>query len=240
MITLTQSDLNFVLSRTPRDIVKPLRNNPGKLFLAGGFIRATIAGDQVADVDMFGATKEQLTSIAKDLCLERKARMFETKNAITVLSPPRHPVQFITRWLFDRAEDLIGSFDFTVCQSVIWAEIQGEATVFKSMAGDHFYIDLAARRLNYTRPKRIEEAGGSILRAIKFIKKGYNIQAPSLAGLVARICTSVDWSAVEPANGDQVNTEDRAAFVITGLLRMVDPLTVIDGVDFVDEHKVQA
>jgi hypothetical protein len=268
MQTLTQSDLNFVLMRCPRDIVKLLKANPGKLFLAGGFIRSTISGDKVSDIDLFGTSKDDLTRIAKDLTLERKGRYFATDNAITVLSPPRIPVQFITRWTFPfgeseksggwSAERLIQSFDFTVCQAVIWAEkklipdvdlnnIHPEAVhkgheviKFYSLTSDSFYPDLAARRLVYTFPQREEEAGGSFMRVIKFIKKGYNVQAPTLAGVTARILSKL---TIETFNNSIIDQEGKinerwAAKVITGLLRQVDPLTIIDGVDLVDEHEV--
>ena len=248
MQTLTQSDLNFVLSRCPRDILKLLKANPGKLFLAGGFIRATIAGEKVSDIDLFGQSIEDLERIAKDLTLERKGRYFKTDNAYTVLSPPRMPVQFITRWLFPDPDLCILSFDFTVCQAVIWTEkidieiadepgIKKTKIIFHSRISDDFYRDLAARRLVYTFPKRDEEAGGSFLRVIKFIKRGYNIQAPSLAGVIARIVSKLDFDRIGVNIPGHMN-ESRAATVITGLLRQVDPLTVIDGVDFVDEHEV--
>lgn len=241
MQELSKGDLNFVLSRCPKDIVKLLKVNAGKLFLAGGFIRSTIAGDKVADIDLFGDTQENLLRIAKDLTLDRKGRYFTTANAITVLSPPRFAVQFITRWLFDKPEKLIESFDFTVCQAVIYAEeIQVESPdenkeksyKFHSLISDAFYPDLAARRLVYTFPHWDEDVGGSLVRAVKFIKKGYNIQAPSLAGVVSRIASKVDSDLF--VKGD----EKWIAFVLTGLLREVDPLLVIDGVDFVNEHEV--
>jgi len=262
MMTLTQSDLNFVLMRCPRDIIKLLKDNPGKRFLAGGFIRSTISGDKVSDIDLFGTSKDDLVRIAKDLTLERKGRYFATDNAITVLSPPRIPVQFITRWTFPILEGgddegrgpalrLIESFDFTVCQAVIWAEIipppliEANAEIkpiykFYSLASDFFYPDLAARRLVYTFPQREEEAGGSFMRVIKFIKKGYNVQAPTLAGVVARILSKL---TIETFNNSILDKEGKlnekwAAKVITGLLRQVDPLTIIDGVDLVDEHEV--
>ena len=38
-----------------------------------------------------------------------------------------------------------------------------------------FYPDLAARRLVYTSPLRNEDAGGSILRVLKFYQRGYRI-----------------------------------------------------------------
>ena len=226
MQKLTTSDLNFVLSRCRKDIVKLLKANPVKLFLAGGFVRSTISGEKVSDVDLFGDTADNILKIAKDLTLDRKGRYFTTKNAITVLSPPRFPVQFITRWLFTDPEKLVESFDFTVCQAVIWFD----GVKFHSCISDLFYADLAARRLNYTLPHRMEEVGGSMIRCIKFVKKGYTVQAPSLAGMIARIARAVD--------GIEGMDEKRAAFVITGLLHEVDPLIVVDGVDFVDEHEV--
>jgi len=244
MQELSKSDLNFVLSRCPRDIVKLLKTHAGKLFIAGGFIRATVAGEKVADVDLFGISKDYLLTVAKDLTLDRKGRFFATDNAITVLAPPRIPVQLITRWVFDNPEVLIKSFDFTVCQSVIWAEdvsngiTDGPVYRFKSLISDSFYTDLAARRLVYTFPEREEEAGGSFMRVLKFVKKGYNVQAPSLAGVIARVMCRLDIDAKRmKERGGKLN-EKWAATVITGLLRQVDPLTIVDGVDFVDEHEV--
>lgn len=262
MRELTQNDLNFVLNRCPRDVIKILKNNKGT-YLAGGFIRATIAGEKVSDIDLFGDTKTGLEVYAKDLALNRKGKVHKSKNAITVLSPPRFPVQFITRWLFDNPEDLVNSFDFTICQAVIWAEVVEEVLQdetnpsdreqnketkkiykFYSLCSDSFYSDLAARRLVYTFPIREEEAGGSFMRVVKFIRKGYNIQAPALAGVVSRLIGKIDESKIDKAEQVRDRTdfvfslEKWRARVITGLLREVDPLTVVDGVDFVDEHEV--
>ena len=241
MMQLSKTDLNFILLRCPRDVLKLLRDNPGTLFLAGGFIRSTLAGEKVSDIDLFGGSADDLLRIAKDLTLERKGRYFKTDNAITVLAPPRIPVQFITRWLFSDPRVCILSFDYTICQAVIWTEqidiIPDEPgqerqtkIIFHSAISDAFYQDLAARRLVYTFPQREEEAGGSFMRMVKFIKKGYNIQAPSMAGVMARILWKV--------RDDKMTDEKWMATVITGLLRQVDPLHVIDGIDFVDEHEI--
>jgi hypothetical protein len=73
------------------------------------------------------------------------------------------------------------------------------------------------------------------MRVLKFVKRGYNVQAPSLAGVISRILSRLDISKIQKKDGDI--DEFKAAMVITGLLRQVDPLTVIDGVDFVDEHE---
>jgi len=86
-----------------------------------------------------------------------------------------------------------------------------------------------------TDPQRQEAAGGSLLRALKFIKRGYVIQAPSIAGVTARLLMAV--RASEKSDGEQ---ELWMTQVLTGLLREVDPLRIVDGVDLIDEHAVVA
>jgi hypothetical protein len=221
MKTLSPTDLNYVLRHVPRD-VRELMKNHGH-FLAGGFIRETIAGGKISDIDLLGPSKEVLRSSAAFLATARAVKAHFTDNAITIVAAPRAPVQFITRWLYNEAQPLVESFDFTVCQAVIWWENRGWA----SMTADDFYPDLAARRLVYTFPVREEDAGGSMMRVRKFLQRGYTIQADSLGGVIARLANKVRWS--------ESHTERDVAKIITGLLREVDPLTIVDGVEPIDE-----
>lgn len=225
---LTDGDLRFVVSRIPRDIRELMQKEP--VILAGGFIRSTIMGEKASDIDIFGREEGELKGIAYKLCAARKARPIETKNAITVLSPPRLPVQFIFRWTFSSLQATADSFDFTICQ----AAIQFREGKWESHTSEGFYPDLAARRLVYTSPSRNEDAGGSILRVRKFLARGFNIQAPSLAAVIARLISRVDLER------ETVADEPGMAKVITGLLREVDPNVAIDGLDPIDEHQVQA
>ncbi len=229
---LTPEDLRFVVTRLPKDVRKALEAG---LYLGGGFIRETIAGGRVQDIDLFGSSKDVLKLHAAYMSEARHgARLHETDNAITLLSPPRLPVQFITRWAFTTPEELVASFDFTVCQAGIWYD--QSACQYKSVISPDFYPDLAARRLVYTFPQREEAAGGSMLRVRKFLERGYNIQAHSLAGVITRLARAVDWDKVKaqaPCDGERW-----AAQVITGLLREVDPLRLVDGLEPVDEHEV--
>lgn len=222
---LAHDDLRFVVTRIPRDVRKLLIDH--QLYLGGGFIRETIAGNKPNDVDLFGQSADVLTLAAKLITEKREARSFETNNAITVLSQNRMPVQFIKRWLFDGPENVMNSFDFTVCQAVIWFDESSK--LWRSMVSDRFYIDLAARRLTYTSPHRDEDAGGSMMRVRKFLARGYTIQAQSLGAVIARIAMRVRW--------DETKDEHKAAKVISGLLREVDPNIVIDGLEPVDEHE---
>ncbi|HEC61610.1 MAG TPA: hypothetical protein ENI27_05080, partial [bacterium] len=53
---LLQTDIHFIMSRVPKDIIALLKDH--SIFLAGGFIRATIAGERVNDIDLFGCDKD--------------------------------------------------------------------------------------------------------------------------------------------------------------------------------------
>jgi hypothetical protein len=77
----------------------------------------------------------------------------------------------------------------------------------------------------------LEDAGGSMLRVRKFLQRGYSIQSVSLAGVISRLVGKLDLQ-------NKSYGEKEIARIITGLLREVDPLTVVDGVELVDEHEV--
>ena len=224
---LHPNDLQFVVTRIPKDIRSLLKD--ANVCIGGGFIRETIAGQKPNDVDLFGGSVETLKLAAKLLNEKREGRLIETDNALTLVTANRMPVQFIMRWLFVDPREVIASFDFTVCQAVVWFDQLTEK--WMSAIGDSFYRDLAARRLQYTHPQRNEDAGGSLLRVRKFLARGYSIQSQSFAGVVARLALAVEWDKI---HGD----EGQATRVMTGLLREVDPLLVVDGVDVVDEHEV--
>ena len=248
MEELTKGDLQFVVSRIPKDVRKLMQTYPA-LMVGGGFIRSTISRDKVSDIDLFGPDELTLKCAAQEIALKRKGRIHETANALTVLSPPRHPLQFIKRWLFTNMVDLVHSFDFTVCQAVIQCVLLSPETPeevvkndddeplvhikWKSYCNKLFYPDLAAKRLTYTCPQRNEDAGGSIMRVKKFLMRGYTIQAESLAKVIARLI-----SKIELKECSDLQREDWMATILLGLLREVDPLAVIDGLEVLDEHDV--
>jgi hypothetical protein len=228
--TLIPEDLGHVLARLPRDVVSLLQKHP-QLMLGGGFIRSIIAGERINDVDLFGPSHAMLESIAKGFALERKARFHATDNAFTVLTSGRHPVQFIHRWVYDEPQKLLSEFDFTIAQCVIWwAPALDNRGEWHSLISEHFYPDLASKRLRYLSPDRAEDAGGSLLRARKFLARGYHIEAHSLAKVVARLVRGV-------RDTGRFDDEQWLGSVLTGLLREVDPLTIIDGLDLVDESQ---
>ena len=84
-----------------------------------------------------------------------------------------------------------------------------------------FYEDLAAKRLRYTSPQRNEDAGGSMLRVLKFYQRGYRIPLNCLGAVVSRLVKGIDFDAV--SGGTEATREKQIAKVISGLLREVDP-----------------
>jgi hypothetical protein len=202
-----------------------------QIFLGGGFIRSIVSGEDVSDLDLFGPSKEALEIHADYLKKELKGRSHKTDNAITVIAPPRKPVQFITRWLFDEPENLIESFDFTIAKCVVWYD--AETCKWKSLCSERFYADLASRRLVYCFPKREEEAGGSLMRVRKFLKRGFDIGPTDLGGVMARVFHAVALMKSPP---DGTDPEEWYATSITSLLYEVDPLLVVDGLEFRGDH----
>lgn len=229
MNTLIPEDLHHVMARTPLDVRELLVSHP-ELFLAGGCIRSIIAGEEVNDIDLFGPSKELLRGLATAFALGRKGSLHETDNAFTVLTAGRRPVQFIHRWCYTAPEQVINDFDFSIAQAIIWwkpNEISGGTWL--SRISEHYYPDLASKRLRYLAPKRAEDAGGSLLRMRKFIERGYHIEALSLGKVVARLAMGV-------RHIQETIEEEQLSQVLTGLLREVDPLTVIDGVEIAEPN----
>ena len=227
---LLQEDLHNVMLRLPKDVTELMKQHG--LMLGGGFIREVVAGLPPNDIDLLGPSEDRLKLAATEFYHSRKkeARVLETKNAITHVAPPRTTVQFITRWTFEEPLPLVESFDFTVCQAVVyWVPGEGNAPGrWESLIGDRFYSDLASRRLTYTTPNRHEDAGGSMLRMRKFLGRGYHISADDLAAVMARVVSRIDLDKLGRGG------EEEFTFLIRGLLREVDPLLVIDGVEPVE------
>ena len=228
MSNLLQEDIHQCVRFLPRDLRKLIIDN--KLMVAGGFIRSIISGEMVNDIDLFGPSVTTLKDVAGRLGDKWGVEPTETKNAITVAAPGRKTVQFITRWLFSNPDAVVQSFDFTIAQAAIFTAEPGE---WDSRCSSRFYPDLAAKRLVYTSPARNEDAGGSMLRVQKFVGRGYHISPANLGLVMARIAERVRWD--HPLVSDEMGK----AKVFTGLLRQVDPLLAIDGIELAEEEQVR-
>lgn len=228
MVELDTIDVRRVLRTLPREVVETLEETGA--ILAGGYIRATVAGETPNDIDIFVDSKEVGEMVVRDLVDKRgkgRTRTIATDNATTILGYPL-AVQVIDRWLFGTLEECCDSFDFTVACAAINYDLANES--WASRCDPRFYVDLAARRLVYRHPIRNEDAGGSFLRLIKFYQRGYRAPLDAMAGVIARLALSVDWDhhRLDPAN-QMIERERFLTKVLRGKLREVDPNVTIPG-----------
>lgn len=210
MNELLKEDLKWCVGRLPKDVLALLKERENQLFVAGGFIRSCIANEKINDIDLFSADKTSAELFATVL-QGKEYKMVKTDNAFTIYGKGRLSVQFIHKWTFSKPSEVLPSFDFTIAKAVIWYNGKN----WCSLCGDRFYQDLAAKRLVYCSPKRIEEVGGSMLRVLKFYQRGYRIPLDSLGEVIARIVSGIGF--------ERATSEKDWGRALTGLLREVDP-----------------
>lgn len=218
MQTLLSEDERWVVRRLPKSVVALMQSRPKVLILAGGFIRSCIANEKINDVDIFSPSKDIAELCARKLADEKQAKMITTDNAFSVLLRS-FSVQFIYRWVYDTPAKVVESFDFTIANAAMWFDPNSNA--WASICDGRFYKDLAAKRLVYCRPIRNEDAGGSMLRVLKFYQRGYRIPLDSLSEVIARLMMGVDREKIERFTGSEY--EAQLSKVLCGLLREVDP-----------------
>lgn len=211
MRKLDQKDLTWAVQRLPFVVKDMMELYPRKIVLGGGYLRAIVSSEPVNDLDLFTGSAESSLEFASLLALKVGRKVYSTDNAHTIRLPNGTCVQFIHRWVFHNPEALLESFDFTIACAAIWA---AHGKTWESLADDNFYSDLAAKRLVYRSPIRNEDAGGSLLRVLKYYRKNYRIPLDSLGAVLARMYNGVT------AEGWH---EPELALELTKALVVVDP-----------------
>lgn len=226
---LDSNDLAWCLRRLPKP-VKSLLKSQAECILAGGFIRSCIAGEPVQDIDLFAPSPKAAEHYAQTLAKPLGVKVFTTGNAHSLRIGDMQ-VQVIHRWSYASLQECVDSFDFTIARAAIHMARPRDANAhWASICDSRFYVDLAAKRLVYCAPQRNEDAGGSMLRVLKFYQRGYRIPLDSLGAVMARMIGGVVsgdqlfWR--ETANGKRLSdgeVEKYRAAMLTGLLHEVDP-----------------
>lgn len=203
---LLEHDVMACARRLPAKVEAVLRLNGSRAFVAGGFIRSVIAGDPINDVDIFCESFEVARDVAMALA-EDESKLHQTSSAFTIRSL-RPTTQVIKKWRGPTADKCIESFDFTIAKAAFWWD--GE---WVGICHDDFYAHIGTRSLVYERPSESMDAGGSLLRLIKFSKLGYSVDQKSLADLVCHVIKSVDLPKFSAAN------DADASKMVEGLLK---------------------
>jgi hypothetical protein len=209
---LLDEDVAWIVRRLPDDVREILKTARGGIFIAGGFLRACVAGEKASDVDLFSETPLVAQMVADSLAKARGRKVYKTDNALTIGGPL--PVQFIHRWTFQSPRECVESFDFTIARAAVWSD----GTDWHSCCDEAFYPDLAAKRLRYRSPVREEAPAGSMLRILKFYQRGYRIPLDSLADVMGRMYRAIDMDT------RLANAPGGIERVLIGMLHEVDPL----------------
>lgn len=208
MIKLNGDDVKWLVRRLPDRVRSSVEGFNWPVFVAGGFVRAVIANEEISDVDLFTDTVEHAHVLATRI----GPADAETPNAITIKSTA--PVtQVIHRWTFATLEECLELFDFTIAR----AGITYINCSWQGLCDEYFYADLAAKRLRYMAPIRREDEAGSMLRLLKFYARGYRAPLYSIAGVIARSIKGIGGTF------DVLPNEDAHVEFILKRLRVIDP-----------------
>lgn len=212
---LHPDDLKKVRDALPGEVNEALFKNNGKLFLAGGFIRAIVAGEAPNDIDLFGKSPTWLDDIAEGFSSDTKIPRWSRSVSNNAITMKRNgiitPVQFTTRWTYSEPEEIINGFDYSVCRAVVWVDSD---KMWQGLVDEDFYHDLLSKRLRWKNPHSANDSAGSMLRALKFMKRGYSIDMPNFAAVTARFITTLDGMDVdEDSIREEVELEFGVAYV---------------------------
>ena len=136
-------------------------------WLAGGAIRRALMGKPPADFDFFFASQEQYDEVYAKLGEPRYTNKFNATFDVEGMK-----VQIIMHKFFADVDELIDSFDYTICQFV-W---DGEGLHYPSVA----LIDAINERLVV---HKITYGISSMRRLIKYTSQGYHACKGCLAAL---------------------------------------------------------
>lgn len=182
-------DIQQLRDLIPRPVVATMLEFPGQLILAGGFLRAILTDMNIKDVDLFVTDSSIVLKVRDALVRHGLVLMSETKNSLTFRGVDLSlPIQLITRFYAPTPEELVKSFDFTICQFAAWVEDNFDGThEWRTYAPDQAFADLTDSVLRYTMPDRDEDVGASLIRSYKFAGIGYAPDKDTIAKLVGRV-----------------------------------------------------
>lgn len=162
-------------------------------WLAGGALRRTIAAAPLeSDFDFFFASQEQMTAFTAQLSGKALSKTKETEHheqweGYLSEIDRRVVVQCIKFQFYQLAEDVIGSFDFTICQFAY----DGDSIY----ASDYAMWDLGRKRLAIN---KITFPVSSMRRLLKYARQGFT----ACDGCLASLATAI---AENPALADNLH-----------------------------------
>lgn len=190
---LEQDDIKRVMFMIPDSIVDAMKRHPGKIIIAGGIIRALVAGESIKDLDIFVPGQSEAEKWLDEVGLD-----YEIGDKYLTTEPSEnfsYEIQTVWRYPFKEPWEIPEQFDYTVVKAAIWYDPGGKDKdpEFVGICHERFYRDIARRALVFC-CERDTERVLSIPRILRYTQYGYSMDPKSMAEVIIKTCLSLDLS----------------------------------------------
>jgi len=163
------------------------------LSIAGGFVRDTIGGYTVKDIDVFFWSDAELAH-ARDVASENSGTLTITEQSYTYASksgkhPPVSLIKEIGCTIFNNR---IRDFDFECCMG----EITFYRGAWEGCMSERFLNDVKEKRLTFTGQSSFSDDNmiGAMVRAFRFAQKGWLVDTQTILEIGMKIREKADKS----------------------------------------------
>lgn len=157
-------------------------------YVAGGAITSVFTGAKVNDLDIYFPSHSD-EDVFRDLLLTGKEKddnfkqVCKTDNATTIVryeaKHRKYVVQLISRFYFEKPEDCIKSFDFSIVQGAY--DFKNK----KIVLGPYFISDNLKRVLRYTNTSKYPIC--ALYRTKKYVARGYKLPGTTMVAIALAI-----------------------------------------------------
>ena len=152
---------------------------PCGVWVAGGAIRAFVAGEPIVDIDL-GVQTRELGQAVHAILTQRGAQLLSQSGASTKFRDEEWGVVDINTVVFVESPTLhISQFDFTITQALV--ERIGTGYLY---AHADFFADVASKRLRLSAPTNPVD---TFLRLQKYIQRGYTADKETLEAIAEQV-----------------------------------------------------
>ncbi|WP_145413435.1 hypothetical protein [Paenibacillus xylanexedens] len=159
-----------------------------KAYIAGGTITSLFSNNPVNDVDLYFRDEESLSELVEEIYDNSDDWVNALTSKALLVRVDEKEIQMIHFKYFEKAEDIFGTFDYTVCMGAF--DFESEQFVLH----EDFLKHNAQRILKFN--KNTDFPIVSLLRVQKYKDKGYNISKPEFLR-VALSCMELNITNAE-------------------------------------------
>lgn len=175
-------------------------------WIAGGAVRSDLYNEFISDYDVYFSSNDQFVEVYNKLVMEGAAIVYRTENAITMHyrvrtqhthseldfiwccdSSEYYVIQLVILDYYKSPQDVIDSFDFTVCQLITDGN--------QVLVNDNTFDDIDNKLLRINETMDPEKQKGMIPRIFKYVTYGFYIPEIEFDKILAN--SNVKWEGLQ-------------------------------------------